>query len=271
GDVDLEEGNIDFVGSVKISGDLREGFIVKASGDVEVGGNVAAAEIESGGSVLIKKGFLGRNKGKITAKGDVNARFVENAEIKANNVRVHEAIMHSQVTAKDSIIVSGGKGLIVGGRLMAQNIIEANMIGSRLATKTYVEIGLEPELRKKFKAAKDELENVEDNLDKVNKGVALLRSMKEKGIKLPPNKKEMFSKLKSTKNELETKKLELEAEIKELEEQLTASDEAVIKVNKCIFPGVQLLSSKDKMIIRNRISKCAFTEVNKELRQKTNV
>ncbi|MFW5749587.1 MAG: DUF342 domain-containing protein, partial [Halanaerobium sp.] len=92
GDVDLEEGNIDFVGSVKISGDVREGFVVKSSGDIEVAGNVAAAEIECGGSILIKKGFLGRNKGTITAKGDVNARFVENAEIEANNVRVHEAI-----------------------------------------------------------------------------------------------------------------------------------------------------------------------------------
>ena len=270
GDVDLEEGNIDFVGSVKVHGNVREGFFIKASGDVEVAGNVAAAEIESGGSVLIKKGFLGRNKGKITAAGDVNARFVENAEIKANNVRVHEAIMHSHVTAKDSIIVNGGKGLIVGGRVMAQNIIEANMIGSSLATKTYVEIGLEPELRKNFKAAKDELETVEDNLDKVNKSVDLLRAMKEKGIKLPANKKEMFAKLKATKDELETRKVELKQEIEELEEQLTASDEAVIKVNKCIFPGVQLLSSKDKMIIRNKISKCAFTEVNKELRQKTN-
>lgn len=270
GDVDLEEGNIDFVGSVKVSGNVREGFIVKASGDIEVGGNVAAAEIKCGGSVLIKKGFLGRNKGKITAKGDVNARFVENAEIKANNVRIHEAIMHSHVTAKDSIIVTGGKGLIVGGRVMAQNIIEANMIGSSLATKTYVEIGLEPELRKNFRAAKDELETVEDNLDKVNKSVDLLRTMKEKGMKLPPNKREMFSKLKTTKDELETRKVGLEEEIEELEEQLTASDEAVIKVNNCIFPGVQLLSSKDKMIIRNKISKCAFTEVNKELRQKTN-
>ena len=80
----------------------------------------------------------------------------------------------------------------------------------------------------------------------------------------------MFSKLKVTKDELETKKVELEEKIEELEEQLTASDEAVIRINKCIFPGVQLLSSKDKMIIRNRISKCAFTEINKELRQKTN-
>jgi uncharacterized protein (DUF342 family) len=94
--------------------------------------------------------------------------------------------------------------------------------------------------------------------------------MKEKGIKLPANKKEMFSKLKVTRDELEKRKAELDLEIEELEEQLTASDEAVIKVNKCIFPGVQLLSSKDKMIIRNRIAKCAFTEVNKELRQKTN-
>lgn len=270
GNVDLKEGNIDFVGSVKIGGNVEEGFKIKASGDIEIGGNVAAAEIESEGSVLIKKGFLGRNNGKITAKGDVNARFVENAEIKANNVRIHEAIMHSNVTAKDSIIVTGGKGLIVGGRVMAQNVIEANIIGSSLATKTYVEIGLDPELRNKFTAAKDELETVKNNLDKINKSVDLLKAMKEKGIKLPASKKELFLKLKTTKSELEQRQEELEEEIQELEELLTASEEAVIKINNYIFPGVQLLSSKDKMIIRNKISKCAFTEINKELRQKTN-
>lgn len=271
GDVDLEEGNIDFVGSVKVLGNVREGFKVKASGDIEISGNVGAAEIISEqGSVLIKKGFLGRNKGKIKAAGDVNAHFVENAAIEANNVRVHEAIMHSNVTAKESIIVSGGKGLIVGGRLMAQNIIEANIIGSRLATKTYVEIGLDPQLKKNLKRANKELKQAENNLDKVNKGVDLLCTMKEKGIKLPENKKEMFAKLKATKAELEVEKKELKAEIKELNSELKASDDAVIKVNKCIFPGVQILSSKDKMIIRNQLSKCAFTEVNKEIRQKTN-
>lgn len=269
GDVDLKEGNIDFVGSVRVTGDLREGFKIKASGDVEIGGNVGAAEIESGGSVLIRKGFLGRNKGKITAEGDVNARFVENAAIEANNVRVHEAIMHSNVTAKDSVTVTGGKGLIVGGRIMAQHIIEANIFGSSLATKTYVEIGLEPELRKNLKAAREELENVEDNLDKVNKSVDLLKAMKEKGIKLAENKAEMFAKLKATKDELEIRSTELQEEIEDLEIELTASEKAVIKVNNCIFPGVQLLSTKDKMIIRNKISQCAFTEVNKELRQTT--
>lgn len=270
GDVDLEEGNIDFVGSVKIGGNVREGLKIKAGGDVEIGGNVAAAEIETEGSVVIKKGFLGRNKGKITAAGDVNARFVENANIKANNVRVYKAIMHSQVTAKDSVIVSGGKGLIVGGKIMAQNIIEADVVGSSLATKTYLEIGLDPTLRKNLNAAKKELESVEDNLDKVSKGIDLLSNMKEKGIKLPENKREMFSKLKLTKQELKDKKIEVEAEIEKLKDQLVASDQAVIKINSCIFPGVQLLSSKDKMIIRDKLAKCAFTEENKQLRQKTN-
>lgn len=269
GDVDLEEGNIDFVGSVKIGGNVREGFKIKASGDIEIAGNVGAAEIECGGNVLIKKGFLGRKKGKIIAQGDVNARFVENSEIKANNVRIYEAIMHSQVTAKDSVLVTEGKGLIVGGRVMAQNTIEANLIGSSLATKTYVEIGLDPELRKNLKASKEKLAIVEDNLDKVNKSIDLLNNMKDKGLKLPPNKKQMFSKLKTTKVELEKKLKEMKSKIENLESELTSSDEAVIKVNKCIFPGVQLLSSKDKMIIRNKISKCAFTEVNKEIRQKT--
>lgn len=269
GDVDLSTGNIDFVGSVKIGGNVREGFEIKAAGDVEINGNVGAARIEATGNVLIKKGFLGRSKGEISAEGDVNARFVENANIKANNVRVHEAIMHSKVTAKDSVIVTGGKGLIVGGRIIAQNLVEANLIGSSLATKTFIEIGLEPELKKRYTDLKSELTNLENNLDKVEKSIDLLKSIQQSGKKLPANKEEMFFKLKKTKLELKNNQVELTREFEQLKEALTASEKAVIKVNESIFPGVQLLSSKDKMIIRNKISQAAFSEINKELRQTT--
>ena len=267
GDVDLNVGNIDFVGSVKVKGDVKEGFSIKADGDVEVRGNVGASDINATGNVLIKKGFLGRNKGSIKAGGDFTARFVENGEVTAENVNVHKAIMHSRITARNNVEVTGGKGVIVGGKVMAQHMVEANIIGSNLATKTEIVIGLEPELREKRHQNNQELEDIEKNLDKIIKSLKILKEYQESGKKLPKKKIELFQKLKQTLEQLNERKEELKKENEEIKEDLQVSDKAVIKVNEELFSGVHLYSSSDKMIISNKIGKAVFTEVNKELRQ----
>jgi len=212
---------------------------------------------------------LGRNKGSVKAEGDFTARFVENGEVSANNVRVHRAVMHSKITAKNNVVVKGGKGVIVGGKIMAQHLVEANLIGSSLATKTIIMIGLEPELREKLRSNSRELEDIEENLDKIKKSFALLKKIKESGKKLPKNKIEMFKKLEKTRDELKKRKKKLEKENEEINESLKVSEKSLLKVNDTIFPGVQILSSKDKMIIGNKIGQCAFTELNNELRQTT--
>ncbi|MFW6030234.1 MAG: DUF342 domain-containing protein, partial [Halanaerobiales bacterium] len=102
GDVDLSTGNIDFVGNVKINGNVTEGFKVRADGNVEVRGNVSIADIDAGGNVIIHHGFVGKNKSVIRAKGDVKVKFVENAKIITDkNIYVTDAVMHSKLTAGD--------------------------------------------------------------------------------------------------------------------------------------------------------------------------
>jgi hypothetical protein len=267
GDVDLSTGNIDFVGSVKVSGNVKEGFEIKADGDVEIAGNVGAADIKATGNVLIKKGFLGRNKGKIKADGDFTARFVENGSVSADNIKVYQAVMHSNIRAKNNIVVKGGKGLIVGGKIMAQHLVEADIIGSSLATKTEIVIGLEPELREELKNNSEELNNINTNLDKIAKSLNILNKIKESGRKLPADKLELFEKLEATAADLNERKKELKKENKEIEQSLSVSEKSLIRANEAIFPGVQLLSSKDKIIVSNKLGPSAFTEVNKELRQ----
>ena len=45
GDVDYNIGNIDFVGTVVIRGNILTGFRVKASGDIRVTGGIEGAEV----------------------------------------------------------------------------------------------------------------------------------------------------------------------------------------------------------------------------------
>lgn len=56
GDVDYSTGNIDFVGTVVIRGNVLTGFSVKSAGDIRVVGGVEGAELTAGGSVEITGG-----------------------------------------------------------------------------------------------------------------------------------------------------------------------------------------------------------------------
>lgn len=267
GDVDLETGNIDFVGSVKVNGDVKEGFKIKAEGDIEIAGKAGACELISGGNILIKKGFIGRNKGSARAEGDFFAKFVENASVEAENVRVYEAVMHSRIKARDSIEITEGKGLIVGGKITARNQITAKLLGSSLATKTLVEIGMMPELKEKLKETKAQNEKLISDLNKIQKSVELLESIKERGIKLPADKRQLLEKLETAGNQLTAEKRENEETLVKLNEEINVSTKALVQVKKCIFSGVQILTVHDKKTIQNRLTGCKFKEVNKEIRQ----
>ena len=58
GDVDLESGNIRFAGDVTIYGNVLEGMIVDALGDLQVEGNAYGASITAGGRISFSKNII---------------------------------------------------------------------------------------------------------------------------------------------------------------------------------------------------------------------
>ncbi len=59
GNVTPETGDIEFKGDVKIAGNVEDYMVVKASGNVTVGGYVANATIYSGGDITVRGGIIG--------------------------------------------------------------------------------------------------------------------------------------------------------------------------------------------------------------------
>jgi len=203
GDVDLSTGNIDFIGNVVITGDVTEGFSIKAAGNVEVRGNVSIADIEADGDVIIQHGFIGKNKSKIIAKGNVKALFVENAYIKAGkDIIIGDASMHSQLISGNNIQATEKKGLLVGGVAKARSKIEANIIGSSLATTTKLDAGVDPELKLKIKKTEEEINKAKINLVKAIKAIKILEKYKEQNDGLPEEKVLMLYQLKKTEQQL---------------------------------------------------------------------
>ena len=130
GDVSIKTGNVMFLGTVIIFGNVEDGFSVKASGNVEVRGNVGKSEVIAEGDIVIHQGVNAKSGGLVQAGKNVWAKFVENAFVEAGeNIIVSDGIINTTAVANKKIICQGKRASIVGGRYRACEEINAKSLG----------------------------------------------------------------------------------------------------------------------------------------------
>lgn len=130
GDVDYSTGNINFMGDVHIKGNVREKFIVRATGSVIVEGVLESAIIDADGDVIISGGVLGDNEGTIRSRGNVRAKFMESCTVFAAQSIHTDYILGSNVFCDGPLMVTSGKGIVMGGTISVHSYIETKSIGS---------------------------------------------------------------------------------------------------------------------------------------------
>lgn len=140
--VDNSTGNIDFVGNVIVTGDVKEGFSVDAKGDIKIGGMVEGAYIRSEGEVVINKGMNGMGKGSIYAKGNITSKYIENASITSEKTIYASTLINSEANAGESVIIKGSNAAIIGGVTCAKNTVYTKTIGSKTNPETNIVIDL---------------------------------------------------------------------------------------------------------------------------------
>jgi len=256
--VDISTGDIDYEGNVQVNGNVCSNFRVHARGNVEVRGVVEGAEIEAAGNVTIARGVNGMAKGKIRAGGNVIAKFIENAQVEAKGYVETGSILHSKVTAGTEIRVGGKKGFITGGYVCATNTVEVKTLGSELGANTIVEIGINPETKRRY----DELEaQIEEDTRTIRSAQPVLDAAKAKilsGIKLPPEQVKHIQEL-STNVTLRKKAMDAALkEMDELQELMNISSEAQIVVKDTVYPGTKIVISDVSRIIKTKAQYCRF-------------
>ncbi|WP_353892070.1 FapA family protein [Proteinivorax hydrogeniformans] len=257
GDVDFSSGNIDFIGTVVVNGSVRDGFEVRAQGDVTINGLVDSSTIICSGNLTVSGGIQGRNKGIIDAKGTVSTRYIENCKVSSTNVVVKDAIMHSEIYAKDKVTVLEGKGLIVGGLIRAGKQISAKVIGSNLATRTSLEVGVDPELREKCTEVANSLQEKKSSAKKAQQALKLLNTKQQMPGGLSAEQQELYKKFHSTLNFLRREIEDLTDQYNDLTVKLKAS-KGVIEANERVFPGVKIIIGSKSRNISDITSSSTF-------------
>ncbi len=140
-DVTAVTGRLEVDGTVHVFGSVYSGGYIKASGDIIIEHNVETARLIAGGNVMIKKGSCSKNDCFIEAGGEVSGSFFEAANIKARGNVKANYIMKSNINTMGKVIVSGSKGVLLGGTICAVRGVDTYNLGNSSHIKTYLEVG----------------------------------------------------------------------------------------------------------------------------------
>ncbi len=257
-DVDTSTGNIEYAGNVLIRGNVKAGFCVQAEGDIEVKGVVEGALLDAGGNIIIARGMNGMSKGMLTAKGNIISKFIENATVSSGGYIHTEAVLHSKVSAKGDIEVTGRKGFITGGVVRAGNMISAKMIGSSMGTDTLIEVGVDPAVKEKVNYLKKTVAEMQKSLGTIQ---PVLNAMSQKlaaGEKLPYEQAQYAAKLVETCKLQKTQLAESERELEELDGIMDTETAAQVRVSNEVYPGTKITISDVSLYVHDSYKHCRF-------------
>ena len=235
GDVSQETGNIHSTNGVHVKGHVLAGFVLESEKSILIDKNVEDASVRAGRDIVVKGGIRGL-KSEVYTPGEVSAGFIENADVFVNgNITVTGSIINSKVSSNNAITVGSKQSrhnAIIGGRITAQTMIEAFVLGSSACHETIVSVGFTQEAKQQQRDLKEAIEIKEgetSHLDQI-----------KTHFKLHPkaDSDEVIRKANITqeviKNDLES----LEQQLSKVMEQIKQFENVRVVVHKKIFPGV---------------------------------
>ncbi|MBZ0255704.1 FapA family protein, partial [bacterium] len=226
GDVSYQTGNVRLEETVVVSGGVLPEFKIEAGQDIHVTGLVESAFLTAEGSIYCSAGIQGGEKAVLKAKGDVTAKFVNAATIEAGgNITIEGAVTQAKLKAGGKIVLSGDKGVVLGGELEAIKEINVHTAGSDLGVKTRFLVGgpVGDFITQKQDEEK-KVAGLKENLKRIQLALVQLNKLRDSG---KINEQQNALRMKITRAGLQ-----LQGQIKKKNEEIEAIDKAVDKARK---------------------------------------
>ena len=259
--VDISTGDITFAGSVQINGNVTSNYTVKAEGDVQINGVVEGARIESGGTITIARGMNGMAKGVLIAKQNIISKFLENAEVTAGGFISTESILHCKVQAGTEVEVTGKKGFITGGNVIASNHIKVKTLGSPLGATTMVEVGVNPEMKREQLALQKQLVETRKQLNTIEPVLMAAFQKKKQGITIEPEQLKYMQQLAITREQKREEIQSITNRLVELDDILVESQNPSVIVTGEVYPGTRISIMDVSMVVKSTMKYCKFVRL----------
>ncbi|WP_370977952.1 DUF342 domain-containing protein [Agaribacterium sp. ZY112] len=245
--VDLSSGNIDYNGTVIITGNVRSGFEVKAEGDIFVKGFVNRSQLIAGGSIFISGGVQGGGDDddidpKISATGNIEAKFINQATVNCiGELLVKEYLLNCETQALKRIAIGeqSGRGAIIGGHTKCSGSLFAKKVGSDAYVQTVIELGTSSAAQKELEKTilkrtrreteQNQLESILLKIRHTDSPTAIGQVTLDKARKIE-----------ATLNSIKEIISNYDRHIESLQAVVSDADELYIDVRNTLFPGTSL-------------------------------
>ncbi len=254
-DVTAVTGKLEVDGSDYVIGSIYSGGYIKASGDIVIEHNVQAARLIAGGNIMIKKGSCSKNDCFIEAGGEVSGKFFEAANIIARGNVKANYIMNSNINTLGRVIVSGRKGVLLGGRICAVRGVDAYNLGNSSHLRTLLEIGRTELYEKEQADYAVRKEQLLGELSALEKGWDRVLQMISAEVEVP---KETLRKIHAT---IEAKNHELaglDAEVSKLINMTEHTMNAPVCIRGRAYEGSVIIINTFKYMLSSEVKRVIF-------------
>ena len=257
-DVGYNTGNIEFLGNLKINGDVKPGFKLEADGNIEITGCSEGANLTSRkGSIKVLLGIIGKNISHIIAAKNLEAGFIQDAKITVGkDVIAGRYILNSDLNAEGCIKVLDSEGTIRGGKISSKDSIQAKVAGSTNMIPTRLKVGrnLDGETLKRVLEIDRHVGELSSKESMNIKQVQFIDLLNERVDELPENKKAEKELLLHANKEInqELRKLN-EEKTALLSDSMTKEMEKRIKISSKVFPGVIINIDTEELLVQQEL------------------
>lgn len=259
GNVDGTVGNLNYDGDIRIQGDICEGFTVKATKSITVGGMVASAQVVAGGNITVEKGVNGNGMGSLDAKGHICSKFLENCKATSGGDIVAESIIWSDLFCRGSVTVTAGRGVIIGGSVVALESIQARVIGNSSRRHIDITLGCPPEILEKRDRLEAELSVLQKELSALLKDIEFLKARTA-----DPRRNKQYNDLCFKKPLLQMQERRLTFQLGEAYEIIAASKRGTLRC-ETLYPPARIFIGAGTQIVNEVHNNCLVYGANGEV------
>ncbi len=242
--VNIKSGNIDFLGTVIVKGNVEDGYDVKATGNIEINGTVGKSTlISESGDIIVSSGVFGHDEGTIKCGGSLWAKFIQSAKVEVENfIIVSDSIMNSEVTAMKRIILNGKKAQITGGHLFATEEICAKNIGSPGGgAETILEVGFDPRAKHRLEEILGQQNDLMKELEDIENNIQTLENYKKARKTLPKDKEENLKNYKDRRQQITIESEKISEEVEQIQQHLhELRVVGKVKASGTVYSGVKV-------------------------------
>lgn len=264
--VDNSTGDINYEGTVKISGNVCSNFTVRAKGNIEIMGVVEGATLEAGGDITIARGVNGMGKAVLKAGGNVISKYIENATVTATGFVETEVILHATVMAGTEVNVGGKKGLISGATVSATNLISAKTLGSQMGADTFLELGVNPAIKMRYQELQEEIDYANKSIRQIKPVLEASNQKLMLGGKMAKDQLKYIHEMAIAYKQLNEK---LDANLKEydeIDELLAQETNAKVVVRDTVYAGTKIAFNDLSTVVKQDCRYCKFVKSRGEVR-----